>query len=152
MTLLCRKTYGHDLGLTATFRQWRAKSHCQYMHGYALAFQFTFNCDRLDENGWVMDFGGLKPLKQWLQDTFDHKTLVAEDDPLLDYFRDMDETGLIQLVHVERTGCEAFAQMAAGECQRIVDASSTNFARRVQVQEVVVSEHGGNSAIWRGRV
>ena len=30
------KTYGHDLGLSVAFRQWRADSHCRYLHGYAI--------------------------------------------------------------------------------------------------------------------
>ena len=30
---LSTKTYGHDLGLSAAFRQWRAESHCRLIHG-----------------------------------------------------------------------------------------------------------------------
>ena len=30
------KTYGHEIGLSAAFRQWRAQSHCRLIHGYAL--------------------------------------------------------------------------------------------------------------------
>ena len=51
------KTYGHDLGFSAAFRQWRADSHCKYIHGYALAFRFEFEADELDVRNWVVDFG-----------------------------------------------------------------------------------------------
>ena len=31
------------------YRQWRADSHCKYLHGYSLSFKFEFECDELDE-------------------------------------------------------------------------------------------------------
>ena len=67
------KTYGHNIGLSACFRQPNAHSHCKFLHGYSLQFKFTFSCDSLDERNWVVDFGGLKPLKAWLENTFDHQ-------------------------------------------------------------------------------
>ena len=43
------KLYDHNEGLSCCFRQWRAEhSHCQQVHGYALAFRFVFATDRLD--------------------------------------------------------------------------------------------------------
>ena len=66
------KCYGHNIGLSAVFRQPLAHSHCKLLHGYSLSFKFTFGCDELDERNWVVDFGGLKPLKAWLEETFDH--------------------------------------------------------------------------------
>ena len=55
------KRYGHEQGLSAVFRQPNAShSHCQLLHGYSLAFTFTFSCKELDDKNWVVDFGGLK--------------------------------------------------------------------------------------------
>lgn len=31
MTYVSTKTYGHEVGLSATFRQWRASSHCRLL-------------------------------------------------------------------------------------------------------------------------
>ena len=43
------KHYGHNIGLSAVFRQPNADhSHCHLLHGYSLAFTFTFGCDELD--------------------------------------------------------------------------------------------------------
>ena len=43
------KTYGHNIGLSAVFRQPHADhSHCKFLHGYSLAFKFTFGCSDLD--------------------------------------------------------------------------------------------------------
>ena len=66
------KTYGHNIGLSAVFRQPHADhSHCRFLHGYSLGFKFKFACNELDNKNWVVDFGGLKPLKKWLEDSFD---------------------------------------------------------------------------------
>ena len=57
------KKYGHEVGLSTAFRQWRAHSHCSKLHGYSLAFKFEFGTNELDSTNWVVDFGGLKSLK-----------------------------------------------------------------------------------------
>ena len=45
------KHYGHNIGLSAVFRQPNADhSHCHLLHGYSLAFTFKFVCDKLDNN------------------------------------------------------------------------------------------------------
>ena len=77
------KHYGHNIGLSAVFRQPNADhSHCHFLHGYSLAFTFTFGCDKLDNKNWAVDFGGLKPLKAWLTDSFDHKLCLDVNDPV----------------------------------------------------------------------
>ena len=44
-----KKKYGHERGLSAAFRQWRADSHCKFLHGYSLEFEFKFGANELDE-------------------------------------------------------------------------------------------------------
>ena len=67
MAYYSTKHYGHNIGLSAVFRQPNADhSHCHLLHGYSLAFTFTFGCNELDNKNWAVDFGGLKPLKAWL--------------------------------------------------------------------------------------
>ena len=105
------KTYGHDLGLSAAFRQWRADSHCRFIHGYALSFKFEFEAEELDIRNWVVDFGGLKGLKGMLENTFDHKLLVAEDDPELEWFKEAERRGIAEVVVVQAGGCEKFAEL-----------------------------------------
>ncbi len=138
------KTYGYDEGLSACFRQWRADSHCSLLHGYALSFKFTFESYALDERNWVMDFGGLKPLKAWLKETFDHKLLVAGDDPMLEELAALNELGLANVHVVTATGCEIFAKMAGDW----VSAWLSEHNPRVRCIEVECREHGANSAIW----
>ena len=101
------KTYKH-LGPVA-YRQWRADSHCNLIHGYALSFHFEFESEELDARNWVMDFGGLRPLKQLLEDWFDHTLLVADDDPDREHLVKLGDLGLAKITQVEKTGCEGLA-------------------------------------------
>ncbi len=158
MSYRVTKTYGHELGLSATFRQWRAQSHCRFIHGYALGFKVVFESRILDENGWVKNFGGLKPLKQRLVDTFDHRMVVAEDDPeyellvMLGAREDGDAmTGhaqLAQVVVVPGVGCEAFARMVWDWADELITPEERT--RGVHLVEVECREHAGNAASYTG--
>lgn len=140
------KYYGHDLGFSATFRQWRAESHCHKLHGYALGIKFVFGADELDKCGWVVDFGALKGLKGILEDNFDHRLLVAEDDPDKDQFLTLAEMGLADVIIVPGTGCEAFSHMIYEVTEQWL--KDAGFSPRVTLVSVEVKEHGANSAIY----
>lgn len=146
MTFLSTKTYGHEVGLSACFRQWRAESHCRLLHGYALAVKFVFEAYDLDVRNWVVDFGSLKSLKGWLEDTFDHTLLVAADDPKLFELKALGVMGLARIVLVHATGCEAFAKLIY-DCTEVW-LKDNGYAPRVRLCSVEVREHGANSAIY----
>lgn len=144
------KTYGHEVGLSAAFRQWRAESHCRLIHGYALAVRFVFEATNLDIRNWVVDFGSLKSLKGWLEDTFDHTLLVAEDDPEIATLKMLGDKGLARVVVVPATGCEQFAKLIYEATE--VWLHDNGYAPRCRVVEVEVREHGANSAIYQKHV
>jgi len=147
-SVMSTKTFDHQLGMSCAFRQWRAQSHCRFLHGYALGFKFTFAADTMSHEGWVVDFGGLKDLKGKLEDTFDHKLLVAEDDPQKDEICGLAGLGIADVVVVPHTGCEAFARMVYDVAEQWL--KDAGFAPRVRLVSVEVSEHGANSAIAQG--
>lgn len=142
------KTYGHDIGLSACFRQWRAQSHCRLLHGYALAVRFEFEASELDIRNWVVDFGSLKSLKGWLEGTFDHTLLVADDDPQREELMTLSRLGLARVVAVPATGCEAFAQLIYDAAE--IWLKDYGYSPRVRLVSVEVREHGANSAIYTG--
>ncbi len=142
------KTFGHDLGLSACFRQWRAQSHCNLLHGYALSIHFEFEADELDQRNWVVDFGGMKDLKEMLKDTFDHTLLVAADDPMLPHIKCLEELKLARVIVVGATGCEAFARMVYRMASTWLTVQG--YTPRVRLNSVEVREHGANSAIYFG--
>lgn len=140
------KTYGHNIGLSAVFRQPHADhSHCRFLHGYSLAFRFTFECNELDHRNWVVDFGGLKPLKKWLEDHFDHKVVVDNNDPMLYKLEELESEGLAELTRFEGVGVEKFAEHAFNFANELVREQSNNRCWCVSVE---CMEHGANSAIY----
>ena len=167
------KTYGHELGLSACFRQWKATSHCRFLHGYPLSFKLTFGCaDDALLDDWVINFGGLKEIKAWLCDTFDHKLLVAHDDPERERLealmaiewgtiRGGDNDGervrmstpesrkrqIADVLVIPKIGCEGFARYVF---DHVFDWMGDNgHMPRVFLHSVEVREHGGNSAIYQ---
>jgi len=139
------KTYGHNIGLSACFRQPRAHSHCKFLHGYSLAFRFTFVASELDERNWVVDFGGLKPLKKWLEDNFDHKVVLDIADPHIDTFKMLEDQALADINILDGVGVEKFAEHAYNKAQEIVNEMTDG---RCWVESVECMEHGANSAIY----
>ena len=112
-----------------------------------MQFKFTFSCNELDNKNWVVDFGGLKPLKKWLEDNFDHKVVLDKNDPHLIDFYMVQEKGLCELNILDGVGVEKFAEHAFNKAQEIVHEMS---AGRCWVVSCECAEHGANSAIYEG--
>ena len=164
------KTYGNDRGLSCCFRQWRSThSHCSLLHGYSIGIKLIFECDTLDDKNWCMDFGGLKEFKDWADYMFDHTLVVAEDDPMLDFFKHMNEIvdidskdhlsklphergALCDLRIVPAVGCEMFAKMAYDKMAELLASGNMRYPVNptVRVKSVEVFEHGANSATYEG--
>jgi len=146
MAYYSTKTYGHNIGLSAVFRQPKAHSHCKFLHGYSLAFKFTFGASNLDERNWVVDFGGLKTLKKWLEDSFDHKLVLDRDDPMMYKFAELENAGLAEITVLDGVGVERFAEHAWKFADDLVTEASDG---RCWCESVECSEHGANSGIYR---
>lgn len=142
-------------GYSTCFRQWKAEgTHCKYLHGYAVSFRVWFEGE-LDERNWVWDFGGMKRAKNtiagkspkefftWL---LDHTTVVAEDDPYLDLFKQMHTDGLIQLRILPSVGCERFAEYLYRTINNFLSIETEG---RVKAIKVEVFEHERNSASYQ---
>jgi len=146
MTYYSTKTYGHNIGLSAVFRQPNADhSHCHLLHGYSLAFKFTFGCRDLDNKNWAVDFGGLKPLKKWLEDQFDHKLCLDINDPHLEKFKELEKLNLAEIRLSDGVGAEKFAEHAFRFADNLITVKTDG---RCFVESVECMEHGANSAIY----
>ena len=134
-----------ELGSCA-FRQWRANgTHCRFVHGYRLMAKFWFECTSLDERNWCVNFGGLKELKQILQNQFDHTTCIAQDDPLLHLFKQLHDAGGCDLRVMSGVGIEKTAKWCFIKANAFIKNKSDN---RCWVEKVEVWEHELNSAIY----
>jgi len=133
------------------YRQWRSDSHCNLIHGYALSFHFEFEADTLDARNWVTDFGGLRPLKDFLEDKFDHCLLLASDDPMYDEIKHLGEIKLAKITEVEKTGCEGIADFLYKYVNGIfLPNCGTAESERVWCCKVEVRETDANMAMRIG--
>lgn len=141
-------------GYSTVFRQWRADgTHCKFLHGYGISFKIVFE-GNLDERNWVWDFGGMKRAKtwidgmqpkQWMDHMFDHTTIIAEDDPYLENFKEMWKDGIIQLRIIPATGAEQFAKFIYDKVSKFIKIETEG---RVRVVSVEFMEHNKNTAIY----
>ena len=141
-------------GFSTVFRQWKATTtHCRFVHGYGISFKVYFEGD-LDERNWVWDFGGMKRAKtkidgkspkEWMDYMFDHTLVVAEDDPELKAFQQMDTVGVAQVRVIPATGAEKFAEYIYTKLNKFVDTETEG---RVRVTKVKFMEHGKNAAYY----
>jgi len=143
-------------GFSTVFRQWKATTtHCRFVHGYGISFKVYFEGE-LDQRNWVWDFGGMKRAKTlidgkspkaWMDYMFDHTLVVAEDDPELKAFQQMDTAGVAQVRIIPATGAEKFAEYIYNKLNEFVDAETEG---RVKVTKVKFMEHGKNAAYYIG--
>ena len=141
-------------GFSTVFRQWKAETtHCRFVHGYGISFKVYFEGD-LDDRNWVWDFGGMKRAKtkidgkspkEWMDYMFDHTLVVAEDDPELKAFQQMDTAGVAQVRVIPATGAEKFAEYIYTKLNKFVDTETEG---RVRVTKVKFMEHGKNAAYY----
>ena len=143
-------------GYSCVFRQWKAEgTHCRFLHGYGVSFRVWFEGE-LDERNWVWDFGGMKRAKgtidgknpkAWMDYMFDHTTIIAQDDPFLPAFLEMDKAGAAQIRVIPAVGAEQFAKYIYEKLDAFVQEETAN---RVKVARVEFMEHGKNTAIYEG--
>ena len=141
-------------GFSTVFRQWKAKNtHCRFVHGYGISFKVYFEGE-LDERNWVWDFGGMKRAKTlidgkqpkaWMDYMFDHTMILAKDDPWIEAFKQMEESGVAQIRIIEATGAEKFAEYIYNKLNDFVHEETEG---RVRVTKVKFMEHGKNAACY----
>lgn len=133
------------------YRQWKADSHCNQIHGYAFSFHFEFETDDLDARNWAFDYGGLRPLKDKLEEWFDHTLLVAQDDPMRDELLRLGQLGLAKITEVEKTGCEGLSDFLYEYINTIfLPSCGKSEADRLWCCKVEVRETDSNMAMRVG--
>ena len=133
-------------GYPCTHRQWKADSHCRFVHGYSREFYFEFESSALTIEGWVVDFGGLKKVKAWLDDMFDHTFLASADDPHMETFKTLDKQGVIQLRVLPNVGMEGTAEYVFHKVNEMIKEQTHG---RAWVSLTEVRENEKNSAIFK---
>lgn len=138
--LTCTKRY---TDIPFAHRQPNHAGHCRFIHGHNWSFEFELVAREKDSCGFVMDFGGLKELKEWLDDGFDHKLVLNADDPFLKEFKIAQNlTGDCVRV-VADCSCEGLAELVFNVAEGIVFRLTQG---RVSIKRVTVFEDSKNSA------
>jgi 6-pyruvoyltetrahydropterin/6-carboxytetrahydropterin synthase len=112
--------------------------------------RFFFGTNDLDARNWVADYGGLKELKNVLQDQFDHTLLVAQDDPEIETYKMLQEKKLAKVTVLPALGCEALADMLYRYVNGVFipDFWGSGEAERLWCYRVEIRETQSNMA-WR---
>ena len=76
---------------------------------------------------------------------FDHTVVVAQDDPALETFKQMDKDGIIQMRVIPAVGAEMFARFVYDKIGAFVETETDG---RVRVIRVEFSENNKNSSIY----
>lgn len=132
-------------------RQWRDDGHCAWLHGYGREVRVVFGGSHLDDKMWIVDFGGLRHLKSWLEGEFDHRTLIASDDEHLETLLDLDAKGIISINVMDVT--KGYGPGIEASCKYVYDHFDAEVRKmtegRCWVESVEISEHENNSAIFK---
>lgn len=120
--------------------------HCAALHGYDRSFHFVFS-GTVDENGWLIPFGKLKPVKDFLEYYFDHTSVLPANDPRLDLIPDSmtGPGGIINTLRVLPYGVsmEMSSLFVWEYVNEYIDQITNG---RVYVSRVEIKEHERNSA------
>lgn len=143
---------------SVALRQWKAQhSHCQLLHGYAFEIKVWFASNepeidkQLDDMNWIVDYGCFKKppqgngLREWLDQQFDHTTLIEKDDPFLDLFQQMEQMGLCKLIIMDKMGAESVARLIF---EKFNERLSKTDGGRCKVIKVECFENKNNSSIY----
>ena len=121
----CSKSYED---FPCSHRQWRHEGHCRFVHGYSRSFTFWFTAKKLDLNGFVVDFSSLKSLENRLKEQFDHTFLINKDDPLMNYWKKLNDLDALDLRIMDNVGMEFTSELilrCANEYLKVKDKGRT---------------------------
>lgn len=84
MAITIKKSFEFDAGHRLSNGY---KGKCARLHGhrYKIAVELSGESKGLNVFDMVTDFNDLKQFKDWLDQTYDHKTMLWRDDPILDF-------------------------------------------------------------------
>lgn len=130
--------------LPAAHRQPKHDGHCRLIHGHNWAWDITFICAILDENGFVIDVGKLDKVKEFMTSHFDHTLLLNADDPTLSDLC-FSLKHLADIVTVPNCGMEGLAKFVYEKVGEMINLKS----RELRVVEVTCWEDSKNRATYR---
>lgn len=143
--ITCSKTY---TDLPFAHRQPSHQGHCALIHGHNWSFEFEFAADKLDECGFVIDFGKLKWLKDWINERFDHTLVLNESDPMLDFLNrsltapgEPENSGLAKIVTLPDCSCEGLCAYLLEQVDQLVSHQTQGRVRVIRCRVIEDSKN-----------
>lgn len=139
----CSKTY---CDIPFAHRAPKHDGHCRLIHGHNWSITIVFAAEERDANGFVVDFGKLKELREALMTTFDHALVLNNDDPLKDDIKQfLQAFSIDNIVLIPDCSCEGLAKFVF----HLADAYARSETKeRAHVREVMVKEDSKNTATY----
>jgi 6-pyruvoyltetrahydropterin/6-carboxytetrahydropterin synthase len=82
--------------IQAGHRVYGHNGNCGNLHGHSYTFHFHCTNNILDDLGMVVDFAIIKStLCKWLDDNYDHRMILWENDPLAQELKSVDPSVVI---------------------------------------------------------
>jgi 6-pyruvoyltetrahydropterin/6-carboxytetrahydropterin synthase len=111
---------------------------CRHLHGHNGRVEIQIEADKLDARGMVYDFSDIKAaVKNWIDETLDHRMLLCKDDPMLLLLR---QRGEACFVMDENPTAENIAKLIFDHAR----------SKGLPVREVRLWETPSSSASYRG--
>lgn len=137
----CKKVYA---GIPFAHRQHRSNGHCALIHGHSWNIKIQFACHKLDDSGFVIDFGGLSVIEEYLKAHLDHAFVFNQDDEQVKKIVEL-FPNIMKPYVVPSCSCEGLAQhlweVFDGKIRQLTD-------NRVFIQAVEIEENDKNSACY----
>ncbi len=131
----------------AGHRLLKYKGKCNHIHGHSYSADITLECNTLDGTNFVMDFSLFKPIKDWIDENWDHAMLINAADHKLHEF--LKEQGFQYYIFAEDPTAERIAERLG---QLIFVNWNSWFAamleNRVRLKSVVIHETKTGLARW----
>ena len=122
--------------ITCSFRQWRAQSHCHFIHTYKISVRVSYYVSES-----TSDSDKFSILSQVVENikSLDGKLIIASDDPEKEMLISFAESQLPNsgYVIIDHTGCERMAEHIFNDLQHKLQDS-------IQMGRVTVMEHEAN--------
>lgn len=137
--ITCTKIYND---IPFAHRQPNHDGHCAFIHGHNWSISLTFAAHELDNNGFVVDFGKLKYIKNWIEANLDHACLLNFTDPCVPDFQN---SKYFKLFLISDCSCEGLAQYLFKTLNSLVNQREGG---RVKIIQVIVTEDSKNSTTY----
>ncbi|MCB1827122.1 MAG: 6-carboxytetrahydropterin synthase [Coxiellaceae bacterium] len=122
------------------------QGRCKNLHGHNYALDITFSAKTLNEYGFVIDFDDIKKhFDAWVQNHWDHATIVSEIDKPLIEFLEKEKQDYFLIPGSKNTSAENLAEFLFHQFNKILETLNEP---RIQLKNVRVFESETASACF----